>query len=704
MLQVLIRPLNADAPLINKEIAITGDLTEFDVDVPSPRLWSPDEPNLYRIDAVLFCKNKVSHAISDRSGFVKLSTKGKHFLINDEPYYMRGAGDHLSVVETGCPDYDRDRWRKKLSTLREYGYNYFRCTSYVYGPEFYDAADENGIIIQSAMGMLGGWGGHSVWHVYQWPQPTPDFREKLKKQWDHVVMRDVNHPSANIYCMSNEFRYKVPYPRIAWQCYHDTKAIKPSAFVIYTDGAYDEEMPGDFVNEEAKNDNKCPKPLIQHEFQWWSSFPDVRTIPKYTGAVRPVAQELALKAAARYGFVHVLPTAAANSQRLQFIEAKTKIEICRRDHPNLAGINHFNGMDVPFSPQGIVDEFYDRKYADAATWRRTNGETVILVSLEFDDRVLSSSDTFNATFFVSDFSHPTLINPTLKWKLTAGNNIVEEGEIRYTHKAYCTSKVGDIKVSIPDILEPAAARLEAFLTDRQRIYKNSWYLWLFPKKVDLPESIRLYGKAEYTWIKGITSVQEVSGSDLDSAGIRAVISERIDHTLIEFARGGGRIILAASEGSVRPMRTKLAQKPGEQYFFTPPAHYPTYEDGHDGTIIADHPIFRNFPHEGFADLQFYRMIYNCPAIDLEPLGLNSGDPVFRVMHSYPVGRPLAYLVENSLGKGGLIICALNLDQSLPEARYLLSQICKYAASDEFRPSVALSDYAIEQIVKATRLP
>ena len=94
---------------------------------------------------------------------------------------------------------------------------------------------------------------------------------------------------------------------------------------------------------------------------------DIPTMPKYTRAIRPVAQEMALEAATRHGYTHVLLTAAANSQRLHFTEAKTKIEMVRRDYPNLAGINHFNGMNIPFSPQGIVDEFYDRKYADAET-------------------------------------------------------------------------------------------------------------------------------------------------------------------------------------------------------------------------------------------------------------------------------------------------------------------------------------------------
>ena len=135
--------------------------------------------------------------------------------------------------------------------MRDYGYNYVRCQSYVYGPEYYDIADEVGLLVQSEMGMLGAWGGMSPMHVYQWPKPTPDNYPLLKRQWDLVVRRDVNHPSANLYCMSNEYGATAHFPRIAWECYQATKAIKPTALVIWTDGGYHPDMPGDFVNDEA---------------------------------------------------------------------------------------------------------------------------------------------------------------------------------------------------------------------------------------------------------------------------------------------------------------------------------------------------------------------------------------------------------------------------------------------------------------------
>ena len=702
-LRVSAQLINGDTTPVSTKVEISGESVEFDLPLPSPRLWSPDSPNLYRVDAVLTGNDKVLDALSERVGFVQLSTEGKHFLINGEPYYMRGSGDFISNPETGSPDTNRDRWRKKLSALREYGYNYVRCQSYVYTPEYFDVADEVGLLIQSEMGMLGGWSGNQIWHVSQWPQPSPDYRDALKRQWDSVVLRDVNHPSANLYCMSNELRDGTEHPRIAWSCYHDTKAIKPTAFVLWTDGGYRENLPGDFVNHEADIDSECSKPLIQHEFRWWSSFPDVRNMEKYSGAIRSYGAEIALEAAAGHGISHVLPTAAANSQRIQYIEAKGKMEACRRDNPSLAGICHFNAMDINPSPQGIIDEFYDLKYADGGSWQQTNGDTVILSDLGFDDRVLASADTLRTTLYVSDFSHLPLNNPVLEWKLETLNETISEGSFSYPHKPFSTCTAGNIEATVPEVSKPTVASLKVALHEGKRVLVNSWDLWLFPKSVVFPPEIGIYGKPQHTWLEGLGGIRSVSLDDLSGdRSVLAVLTETLDGAVVEFARSGGRIILVASEGLVRPSRSKLLLEMG-RYFFTPPANYPPYEDGINGTIILDHPMLGDFPQEGFADLQFFRMMGESPPIDIEPLGLNKGDPVIRAIHSYQVSRPLAYLTESSLGKGGLIICSLNLDQSLPESRYLLAQICNYALGDDFNPQIELSNESLTLIVAGTQI-
>ncbi len=676
------------------EFPVTGAEGRYTLEMPDPRRWSPDAPNLYRVDAALVQGDTVLDAQSERVGFVTLATAGKHILINGDPYYLRGTGDFLSCPETGCPDTDRDRWRRKLQTLRDYGYNYVRCQSYVYGPEYYDAADEVGLLVQSEMGMLGGWGGNTPWHVYAWPPPAPQYRAHLRAQWHAVVRRDVNHPSALLYCMSNELGGSTLYPRSAWQCYHETKAIKPNAFVIWTDGGLNEDLPGEFVNAEASEDEKTGKPLVQHEYRWWSSFPDVRLADRYGGAIRPYGAELARAAALRHGIAHVLPAAAEMSNRLQFVEAKAKMELCRRDHPRLAGICHFDAMDANPSPQGIMTEFYERKYADAATWRETNGDTVVLAGLNFDDRVLTPGQALRVPLSVSDFSHPPFTAPTLAWQLVAQEAVLASGELRYAHAPFRTGPAGEAALTVPAVAAPTAAELRVQLREGGRTVTNRWSLWLIPDEQPAPA---IYGAPAHTWLAGW------AGRPADLGADRVVVTERLDDDLLEFLRNGGRAILAAGEGLVKPYNPKFGFTAG-QYFFTPPANYPPYEDGHDGTIIQRHPALGDFPHAGFADLQCFRMMDKAPAMPLEPLGLNGADPVIRVMHSYPVGRSLGYLVDAAYGAGRLILCALEVHAAWPEARALLARLLAYAAGDCVGPGTPLTEEGMAAILAGTQIP
>ena len=668
--------------------------------VPSPRLWSPDEPNLYRVDAVLRRGDEVEDALSERVGFVRLATSGKHFLINGEPYYMRGTGDFVASPETGSPDTDRDRWRRKLRTLREYGYNYVRCQSYVPAPEYLDAADEVGLLVQGEMGMLGAWGGTDPWHGYPWPQPTPEFRDALKWQWNRTVMRDVNHPSAAIYCMSNELGRSTLFPETAWECYRDTKAIKPTAFVIWTDGGFNPTLPGDFVNAEAGSDKDTSLPVIQHEFRWWSSHPDVRIKGKYRGAVRPYAIETAERAARRHGLHRLLGKMAGASHRLQYVEARTKMEACRRDHPRLAGICHFTAMDVGYSPQGVLDEFYERKLVSSETWLATNGDVVVMMDQDLEVRVLVAGQAFRCGFLVSDFSHPPLKTPRLEWRLLAGSRSLASGVVRYRHRPFRTCRAGRMKVALPTVSRPLALRLLVSLREAERDVRNEWSFWLFPKDPPPVASAAIYGRPRVPWVRQVRTIPRLGIPRQGRRLPKVLLADKLDETLVEHCRNGGRVVLAAPEGVLRPFRSKLGLDGA--YFFLPPANYPPLEDGHGGTMIEDHPMLGALPHEGFADLQLYRLIAPAPPIALEALGLGKADPVIRALSTYFVGLPLAYLAEASLGKGGLILCALNLDQRLPEARYLLAAMLRHAASRSFRPKAQLPGAGLQRLLSASR--
>jgi hypothetical protein len=671
----------------------------FRIQIRDPMPWSPEEPNLYRLDAELLCGDQVVDALSERIGLVSLSTKGKQFLINGEPYYIRGTGDFHCCPETGSPDTDRDRWRTKLGNLRKFGYNQVRCQSFAPTPEYLDVADEVGLIIQSEMGILGGWSGHSPWHIYAWPQPEPAYKDKLRRQWDLTVMRDVNHPSAAIYCMSNELGKDTLYRRTAWQSYRDTKSIKPSSMVIWTDGGYSPKLPADFVNAEAGIDAECNMPVIQHEFRWWSAYPDVGLHERFGDALRPYAMEILQGNARSEGVTALLPAIVESTQRLQYTESRTKLEACRRDNRTLAGISHFTAMDIGFSPQGILNDFCEEKVTDPERWLRTWGDTVILMDKGFDDRVMVPAEVLETTLFASDFSHPPLSRPSLHWELEVGGSTASSGAVPYRHLPYRTKRAGKISVEMPRVAEPTRASLRAMLKEGDRAYDNEWDFWIFPDQAEIPDSAVIYRSTAVRWLRGLEGVGRHKATDpIPPSAI--VLSDVLDQNLLDHMLGGGRVLLAATEGLVRVLTSHWGSSHGK-YFFLPPANYPPYESSQSGSMVVDHPILGGLPHDGYADLQLFRPIAKSPPIDLRPLGGWSVKPIIRALSSYHVFHPLTYLVEFSVGKGALIICALDLNQRWPESRYLLSSMLKHAESKAFKPWNDMGSDTQEWILRTT---
>jgi hypothetical protein len=372
-----------------------------------------------------------------------------------------------------------------------------------------------------------------------------------------------------------------------------------------------------------------------------------------------------------------------------------KLDACRRDNPKLAGISHFNAMDIGFSPQGVINEFFEEKFLNPDTWLRTWGDTVLLLNRNFDDRVLAPGDVLKATIYVSDFSHPPLDRPDLTWELIIGEKQVASGTISYRHRAFLTKMAGKIEVSIPEVDIPKRAILRAKLAEGDRQIQNEWGFWAFPGESPLPDQVVIYGKTKDTWLRGLKNLPRAKTLS-DLPGSTVVLTEQIDDGLVDFVEKGGRAILAGGEGLVRPYEPKLGLSTG-RYFFLPPANYPPYESGQSGTIIDDHPMLGNLPHEGFADLQLYRPIAESPPIDLRILGGWETRTVIRALSTYFVCYPLAYLVEFSLGKGGIVISSMDLNQKWPESRYLVSSIIRYAAGPEFRPKNRLASEGRENL-------
>ena len=111
-------------------------------------------------------------------------------------------------------------------------------------------------------------------------------------------------------------------------------------------------------------------------------------------------------------------------------------------------------------------------------------------------------------------------------------------------------------------------------------------------------------------------------------------------------------------------------------------------NGHLATVIADHSLLSDLPHDGYCGWQFRKMLDSSAAIvDVKRL---PHEPIIDIASSYKNAKREAMLFEYKVGEGRLIVCTLNLSGSDPFASWLKNKIVSYAASSAFEPKQSIT--------------
>ena len=106
------------------------------------KLWSPDEPTLYRV--VL---SAASDTISDEIGFRTIETRGTQILLNGKPIFLRGISMHDEAPFTGGRAFSEDQDRVLLGWARELGCNFVRLAHYPHNEATVRLADRMGFLV-----------------------------------------------------------------------------------------------------------------------------------------------------------------------------------------------------------------------------------------------------------------------------------------------------------------------------------------------------------------------------------------------------------------------------------------------------------------------------------------------------------------------------------------------------------------------------
>lgn len=156
------------------------------IPVPSPRLWSPNDPFLYPLEVrVLSADGKLVDRRRIEIGFRWFTFDSRTgFHLNGLPLKIKGTCNHQdhAGVGTAIPD---TLWDWRVRRLKALGSNAIRMSHNAPPPELLDACDRHGLLVMDENRQF---------------NPSPDYLAQL--EW--MVRRDRNRPSVILWSVFNE--------------------------------------------------------------------------------------------------------------------------------------------------------------------------------------------------------------------------------------------------------------------------------------------------------------------------------------------------------------------------------------------------------------------------------------------------------------------------------------------------------------------
>ena len=649
------------------QIPLSTSTSSLHLEVPlrNFRPWSPEHPNLYTAVVELVENGQVIQVRRERFGVRKLEVRGKEFYLNGAPYYFRGFGDdHVNPI-TGISPPDRKVHRERFLKAKAAGFNFVRLHTHCDWPEYFEAADEAGILVQPEL-------------PYYNDQPCEEFASDPIRDATELWRNYRRYPSFAVYSLGNEGSFG---DRLDRQMHRYIKKMDPDRLKInqdchlqnvnppdradYTGGPIDMWVRGSFDPD---------RPFVTHEYMNLGAKQDSRLEPQFTGTwLPPVTRRDRAEWLAKSGLGMEWGDRLQDSQHaLQRTYQKLGIE-CARTDPYCDGFCFWTIADVvvansgTYSAQGVFDPFWNPKrcgngYADVRVF---NSPVGVFADMGVSNRVFTAGDRADVEFRLANYGDGTISGAELRWRMTAGAEVLAEGTLPIGDQPVGAVRVvARADVGMPSVRKPTAAtfRAEVVDADGRSVTANHWPCWLFPRRGVRDGRFIAVSPALAKPLAGLYS--GLLPADR-AAEAEVVIAECGSPLAAEaLARGQRVITLDGCEGPTNV-------KPGWWFF-----------GDQVGTAFLEHPALAGLPHGGFLDELFFRILKKGRELPIP--GVAEGGLI-------AVGeggrKCFAYLAETRCG-GGSALMAFGLDVlgGTPEGTSLLDGMVDYVRSDAFAPA------------------
>ena len=173
---------------------------EFTGDVPLPRLWSAERPDLYRLLVTLTgTDGRTIEVVPVTVGFRKVEIRKGDLLVNGRRIIIKGVNRH---------EIDPDRGQaitvegmiRDIEVMKRNNINAVRTSHYPNQPAWYDLCDQYGLYLIDEANIE----SHGMGYGDQTLARRPEWAAAHLDRTVRMVERDKNHPSIVIWSLGNE--------------------------------------------------------------------------------------------------------------------------------------------------------------------------------------------------------------------------------------------------------------------------------------------------------------------------------------------------------------------------------------------------------------------------------------------------------------------------------------------------------------------
>jgi beta-mannosidase len=431
------------------------------IPIANPKLWwtrDHGKPDLYTLDVRLL--NASGKAVDGRSlavGIREVEKIGWDFYLNGKRMFIRGTNYYDSIYMS---EMNRSKYERDMDLMLGMNINMIRLHCHFSNPEFYDLADERGVLI---------------WQDYleAWYPHDLEFAQRAAALYDNHIRYVRNHPSVAIWITSDEDDF-ANYREI-------TKHLAPRPFLLDPQRRPVHRSTGRFgdshvyhgwydgsIWDYTKMDERFVSELGA------TCLPNYDTLVKFMGNQWPIRDHAAEwtwrrlqipQAMKAWGdpddmtMQEYIPQTQAYVARLFQIALERMRE---RKSEGAGGILHFHAIDIwPSVTMAAID--IDRRPTKVYDVVRRSFEPVAAV-FEYDRDRWRSGETFRCGLWAVNDRWDAIPGASVRWRITtAAGAPLKEGSFRAAMEPDSATRLGDVEwtASQPGRYELRAEVLDA---------------------------------------------------------------------------------------------------------------------------------------------------------------------------------------------------------------------------------------------------